>query len=100
MSDEPTGILKITEYRMGRQKTVKEEWDMHKRKPKPNAPVELTMKLAKADTAEQKRILVEAHMGELFYAFGDIRRAWKPWLTYMENMEVQYIGEKHGNKEN
>jgi hypothetical protein len=25
-------------------------------------------------------------MGELFYAFGYVRKPWKDWLTYEENM--------------
>jgi len=26
------------------------------------------------------------------YVFGEIRRAWKPWLTYAENMAEEYVG--------
>ena len=43
-----------------------------------------------AETLEEKRALVlEANPHH--YAFGEKRRAWKPWLTYEENMNEEYI---------
>lgn len=90
MNDKPTGILKITEYRMGKQRTVT---DKPLKQARPNDPVELSMKLKKADGAQAKRTLVGEAMGELFYAFGEKRRAWRDWLTYEENYARLFIGE-------
>ena len=45
--------------------------------------------IPKAETLEEKRALVLEH-NPLFYAFGETRRAWKPWLTYAENMAEEY----------
>lgn len=47
--------------------------------------------IPKAETVEAKRALVlEGNPNH--YAFGEIRRAWKPWLTYEENMREEMIG--------
>ena len=43
--------------------------------------------------ADEKRVLIATHNPH-HYIFGEYRRAWKPYLTYQENMEVQYIGEQ------
>ena len=42
------------------------------------------------ETMEAKRNLVLEHNPH-HYAFGEIRRAWKPWLTYEENMAEEYL---------
>lgn len=52
----------------------------------------IAYKLTQAETPEAKRALVVEHNPN-HYIFGEYRRAWKPYLTYQENMEVQYIGE-------
>jgi len=41
-----------------------------------------------AETLEEKRGLVIKDNPN-HYAFGEIRRAWKPWLTYEENMNEE-----------
>ena len=76
-------MIKCTEYRMGKQKTVT---DKPLKKPKPNDPVYLGAKLIKADGVQARRVLVSEAMGEMFYAFGEERKAWKDYLTYEENM--------------
>lgn len=43
-----------------------------------------------AQTIEKKRNLV-LEQNPHHYAFGEIRRAWKPWLTYEENMAEEYL---------
>lgn len=43
-----------------------------------------------AQTIEAKRALV-LEQNPHHYAFGEIRRAWKPWLTYEENMAEEYL---------
>jgi hypothetical protein len=53
----------------------------------------IAYKLTQAQTLEEKRSLVVEHNPH-HYIFGRKRRAWKPYHTYQENMEVQYIGEK------
>ena len=47
--------------------------------------------IPKAETVEEKRALVIENNPH-HYAFGEIRRAWKPWLTYEENMKEEYLG--------
>jgi hypothetical protein len=77
----------MTEYRMGKPRTVTD-------KPlKRNEPLELSGKLKLVETLEEKRQLVSTSMGELFYAFGEKRRAWRPWLNYEENFARLFIGE-------
>ena len=44
-----------------------------------------------AETVEAKRDLVLVDNPH-HYVFGEIRRAWKPWLTYAENMAEEYVG--------
>ena len=78
--------MSVTEYRMGKPKTSKDKPLKTIRQNSPNEPMELTAKLAKANTAQAKRELVSLDMGELFYAFGEKRRAWQGWLSYEENM--------------
>ena len=68
---------------MGKPKTVT---DKPLRVPKANTPLELTAKLAKADTAKARRVLVGEVMGDLFYVFGKSIKPMKPYLTYEENM--------------
>ena len=43
------------------------------------------------ENIEAKRALV-LQGNPYHYAFGEIRRAWKPWLTYAENMAEEYVG--------
>lgn len=86
MDDKPTGILGITEYRMGKPKTVKEGQVESKRPRKKYEPLELSGKLKQAEDVEEKRVIVAWEMGDLFYIFGQTRRAWKPWLSYEDNM--------------
>jgi hypothetical protein len=43
-----------------------------------------------ANTLKEKRALV-MESNPNHYAFGEIRRAWKPWLTYAENMAEETI---------
>ena len=43
-----------------------------------------------AQTMEEKRALV-LEQNPHHYAFGEIRRAWKPWLTYEENMKEEFL---------
>lgn len=81
--------MSVTEYRMGKPRTIK---DKPLKQPRANDPVELTMKLSRADTAQAKRELVTTAMGELFYAFGEKRRSWKAWLSYEENINMMYLG--------
>ena len=76
-------MMKGTEYRMGKPKTVT---DKPLRVPKANTPLELTAKLAKANTAQAKRVLVAQVMTELFYIWGKTLKPYKSWLTYEENM--------------
>lgn len=73
----------MTEYRMGKQRTITDK-PLHK--PKPNAPLELLAKLHKADDTKTRRVLV-AEVNPLFYTFGKEIKPWKPYLTYLENME-------------
>ena len=47
--------------------------------------------IPKAETLEAKRALV-LEGNPHHYSFGEIRRAWKPWLTYAENMAEEYVG--------
>ena len=75
-------MIKCTEYRMGKPRTVT---DRPLKMPRPNDPVYLGAKLVKADSTQARRELVSVAMGELFYAFGFIRKPWKDWLTYEEN---------------
>ena len=44
-----------------------------------------------AETVEAKRELVLLENPN-HYVFGEIRRAWKPWLSYEENMAEEYVG--------
>ena len=53
----------------------------------------IAYKLTQTEQPDEKRALVTEH-NPTHYIFGEHRRAWKPWLTYQENMEVQYIGER------
>jgi len=76
-------MIKCTEYRMGKRKTVS---DKPLKKVKPNDPLELGARLVKADSTQARRVLVSEVMGELFYIFGESLRPWKPYLTYEENM--------------
>lgn len=76
-------MIKTTEYRMGRQRTVN---DKPLRATRANDPVYLGTKLLKADSTQARRVLVSEAMGEFFYIFGEERRAWKDWLSYEENM--------------
>ena len=43
------------------------------------------------ESVEAKRELV-LRENPNHYVFGEIRRAWKPWLTYAENMAEEYVG--------
>jgi hypothetical protein len=76
-------MIKCTEYRMGRPRTVT---DRPLKAPRPNDPVYLGAKLVKADSTQARRELVSVAMSELFYAFGFVRKPWKDYLTYEENM--------------
>ena len=76
-------MIKCTEYRMGKQKTVT---DKPLKKPKPNDPQELGARLVKADSTQARRVIVGEVMGELFYVWGEVIKPWKPYLTYEENM--------------
>lgn len=76
-------MIKCTEYRMGKPRTVT---DRPLKMPRPNDPVYLGAKLVKADSTQARRELVSVAMGDLFYAFGFVRKPWKDWLTYEENM--------------
>ena len=76
-------MIKCTEYRMGKQKTVT---DKPLKKPKPNDPLELGARLVKADSTQARRVIVGEVMGELFYVWGEVIKPWKPYLTYEENM--------------
>ena len=76
-------MIKCTEYRMGRPRTVTDKPLKAKRA---NDPVYLGAKLQKADGTQARRVLVSEAMGEMFYAFGEERKAWKDYLTYEENM--------------
>ena len=71
----------MTEYRMGKQRTVTD-------KPlKRYEPLELLGKLHRADNTQARQVLVSEAMGEMFYIWGKKRKPWKPYLTYLENME-------------
>ena len=76
-------MIKCTESRMGKQKTVT---DKPLKKPKPNDPLELGARLVKADSTQARRVIVGEVMGELFYVWGEVIKPWKPYLTYEENM--------------
>jgi hypothetical protein len=76
-------MIKCTEYRMGRPRTVT---DKPLKATRPNDPVYLGAKLIKASSTNERRELVSIAMGDFFYAFGEERKAWKDWLTYEENM--------------
>ena len=76
-------MIKCTEYRMGRPRTVT---DKPLKAPRANDPVYLGAKLIKADSTQSRRVLVSEAMGEMFYVFGYVRKPWKDWLTYEENM--------------
>lgn len=76
-------MIKTTEYRMGKPKTMR---DKPLRATRINEALELSMKLSKANSTEERRVLVAEVMGELFYAWGNERKAWKDYLTYEENM--------------
>ena len=76
-------MIKTTEYRMGKPKTVT---DKPLKKPKPNDPLELGARLIKADSTQARRTLVSEVMGDLFYAWGYNPKPWKDYLTYEENM--------------
>jgi hypothetical protein len=76
-------MIKCTEYRMGKPKTMK---DKPLRVPRPNDPLELGARLVKADSTQARRVLVSEVMGDLFYAWGNNPRPWKDYLTYEENM--------------
>jgi hypothetical protein len=73
----------MTEYRMGRPRTVT---DKPLKKPKPNEPLELLGRLHKAGDTKARRVLVAEAMGDMFYIWGKVRKPWKPYLTYEENM--------------
>jgi hypothetical protein len=88
-------MIRVTEYRMGKPKTVT---DKPLKRPKPNDPLELSLKLQKADSTEARRVLVGEVMTELFYVWGEECRPWKDYLTYEQNINELYIGEKHGDK--
>lgn len=83
-------MINAREYLMGKRKTVT---DQPLRRRKKNEPLELLGKLHKASTTKERQVIVEQAMGELFYIWGEKRRAWKPYLTYEENMNRLYIGE-------
>lgn len=77
----------MTEYRMGKQRTVTD-------KPlKRYEPLELLGKLHRADNTQARQVLVSEAMGEMFYIFGEKRRSWRDWLTYEENYARLFIGE-------
>jgi hypothetical protein len=76
-------MIKCTEYRMGKPRTVS---DKPLRATRPNDPVYLGAKLVKADSTQARRELVSIAMGEMFYVFGYERKAWKDYLTYEENI--------------
>ena len=76
-------MIKCTEYRMGKRKTVSDK-PLKAR----NVPVELSMKLAKADSTQARRELVSA-VNPFFYIFGENLRPWKDYQTYNQNMEIQ-----------
>ena len=50
----------------------------------------LFTRIPDAQTMEEKRALV-LEQNPHHYAFGEIRRAWKPWLTYEENMAEEFL---------
>ena len=50
----------------------------------------LFTRIPQQPTIEAKRALV-LESNPHHYAFGEIRRAWKPWLTYEENMAEEYL---------
>lgn len=80
----------MTEYRMGKPRTIT---DKPLKRLKPNEPLELLGKLHKADNTEARRVLVSEAMTEMFYIFGEKRRAWRDWLSYEENYSRLFIGE-------
>jgi len=73
-------MIKCTEYRMGKPRTVSDK-PLKAR----NVPVELSMKLAKASNTQERRELVSA-VNPLFYIFGENLTPYKDYLTYEENM--------------
>jgi len=79
-------MIKCTEYRMGKRKTVT---DKPLKMPRPNDPVYIGAKLVKASNTQERRELVSVAMGEMFYAFGYERKAWRDYLTYNQNMEIE-----------
>ena len=82
----------MTEYRMGKPRTVTD-------KPlRRNEPLELLARLHKADSTQARRVLVNDAMGEMFYIWGDKRRAWRDWLTYEENFSRLFIGEPNESR--
>jgi hypothetical protein len=46
----------------------------------------IAYKITLAETPEAKRVLVAEH-NPTHYIFGNTLRPWKPYLTYLENME-------------
>ncbi len=83
-------MIKCTEYRMGKPRTVT---DKPLRATRPNDPVYLGAKLVKADSTQARRVLVAEAMTDMFYIWGNERKPWKPYLSYEENME-QLNGER------
>lgn len=71
----------MTEYRMGKPKTVT---DKPLKKPKSNEPLELLAKLHKVNTTKERQALV-AEANPFFYIFGKVLKPWKPYLSYEEN---------------
>lgn len=79
-------MINVREYRMGVPKKVT---DKPLRVPKANTPLDLSTKLHRATLTQERRVIVTEAMGEMFYAFGNKRTPWKPWLTYEENMSCE-----------
>lgn len=46
----------------------------------------IAYKITQAQTADEKRVLVTEHNPN-HYQFGETLRPWKPYLSYLENME-------------
>jgi hypothetical protein len=67
---------------MGRPRTVSDKPLKAKR---PNDPVYLFAKLVKVSSTQERQQLV-SDVNPLFYIFGKVRKPWKDWLTYEENM--------------
>ena len=74
-------MIKCTEYRMGKPRTVT---DRPLKMPRPNDPVYLGAKLVKADSTQARRELVSA-VNPFFYIFGENLTPYKDYLTYEEN---------------